>query len=169
MSIARLTLVLLCSTALGGCEGASEPEFKVPGTELNDLQEGSIQNGNSFLGAWKITSAVLGNDELLPGGQFSYVMTFWSETHSVAVSGDVDHLVCPAPATSCGWSGMYTFTGTSITTVEPNHPDPGEQGEDTAFYTFCSNKLIFMDEGDGDGLKLTFERTRRDCYVRDCS
>jgi len=168
MSIARLIPVLLCCIALAGCEGASEPELNVPDPTLDELQESSIQSENPFLGTWRLTSAVVGDDELFPGRGFSYLMTFWSDgKHSVSVSGDVDHLVCGAQ-TSCSWSGTYTYTGTTFTTVEPNHPDPGEQGEDTGFYAFCGNKLIVMDEGDGAGIRLTLERTRRDCYARDC-
>lgn len=168
MSIARFIPVLVCTTALVGCEGAAEPEFSAPDPTPDEAV--NPQNENPFLGAWRLTSAVVGDDKLLPAGDFSYVMTFWSDgTHSVSVSGDLDHLICGAQDTACGWSGTYSYTGTTITTVEPDHPDPGERGADTGFYAFCANKLIAMDEGDGAGIRLTYERTRQDCYVRDCS
>jgi hypothetical protein len=162
---------LLCSVALVGCEGTSDPELNVPDPAVDDLQATTNpKHENPFLGAWKLTSAVVGDDELHPGRHFSFIMTLWSDgTHSVSVSGDADNLVCQAD-TSCGWSGTYTYTGTTITTDEPEHPDPGERGEDTSLYAFCANKLIFMDEADDDaGFRLTFERTRRNCYVRDCT
>ncbi|MGD8699437.1 MAG: hypothetical protein PVJ43_09115 [Gemmatimonadales bacterium] len=174
MLIARLVPVLLCSAALVACEGTSEPEITVPEPTPDEVQDVGIKNENPFLGAWRLTSAVLGDDELVPGSHFSYVMTFWGDgTHSASVSGDFDHLVCGAPDTSCDWSGMYSYTGTTLTTVEPDHPDSGERGEDTSLYAVCGNKLIFMDEaGDEDervGIRLTLQRTRQDCYVRDCS
>jgi hypothetical protein len=171
MSIARLIPVLLCSAALVGCEGASEPEFNVPDPTLDEAE--NTQNENPFLGAWRATSAVVGDDELLPPGpHFSYIMTFWGDEFWVSVSGDVGSEICPGQDTSCGWPGTYDYTRTTITTLEPDHPNPEERGEDTAFYVFCSNKLIFfheLDDGDdGGGIRLTYERTRRDCYARDC-
>ena len=174
MLIARLVPILLCSAALVACEAASEPDFPVPDPTPDGVQELGVQNKNPFLGAWRLTSAVLGDDELLPGSRFSYVITFSSDgTHSVSVSGDFEYLVCGDPNTSCGWTGLYAYTGTTLTTVEPDHPDPGERGEDTSLYAVCSNKLIFMDEGGDEnervGIRLTLERTRQDCYVRDCS
>jgi hypothetical protein len=90
MSIARLIPVFLCAAALVGCEGASEPEFNVPDPTLDEAE--NTQNENPFLGSWRATSAVVGDDELLPPGRhFSYIMTFHSESEfSVSVSGDVD-------------------------------------------------------------------------------
>jgi hypothetical protein len=47
-----------------------------------------------------------------------------------------------------------------MTTFEPNHPDPGEAGEDTSLYALCGGKLIFMDHSDeDDGIRITFQRT----------
>jgi len=135
------------------------------------LAKANTNNDNPFRGSWRARSVVFGEVEFLPEPHFRYIQTFWSDgSHSVSVSGDTDHLVCPFPDTSCGWGGSsYTYTGTTITTVEPNHPDPEEQGPDTALYAFCANKLIFMDSADdGTGYRMTFERTRRDCYVNEC-
>jgi hypothetical protein len=166
----RFIPVLLCSLGLVACEGTSNPELDIPDPTLDDLQVAtSTQSGNPFLGGWRLTSVVLGDDEILPR-QVSFIMNFLSDgRHSVSVAGDVDHLVCPVN-TSCSWSGTYTYTGTTLTTVEPNHPDPGEQGADTSLYAVCANKLIFMDEADDDvGFRFTLERYRRDCYVQDCN
>lgn len=116
--------------------------------------------GHSLFGSWILRSAVVGDDELFPGKGFRYFLTFRSDgTHSVSVSGDMEHEVCPAPQTECEWDGTYTYTAVTITTIEPNHPDPDETGEDTGFYALCGGKLILMDEGDGVGLRLTFQRT----------
>ena len=104
------------------------------------------------------TSAVVGDDERLVGTGLLYFMTFRSDlTHSVSVSNDAEGLVCGE--TSCEWNGSYSYTRTTLTTIEPNHPDPDERGEDSSSYVFCGGRLIFMDS-DGDfGLRLTFKRT----------
>jgi len=120
--------------------------------------------GNPFLGSWRMTSAVVGDDELLIGSGLQYIMTFRSNgKHSVSVSNDVDQLVCTVPPqTSCKWRGEYSYSATTLTTLEPNHPDPDERGEDTSSYVFCDGTLIFMDHGDeGEGFRLTFKRPRR--------
>lgn len=66
-------------------------------------------------------------------------------THSVFIPGDVEHLACPVE-TNCAWDGTYTQTISTITTVEPNHPDPGERGEDTSSYVVCGGRLFTLDE-----------------------
>jgi hypothetical protein len=167
----RFIPVLLCSLGLVACEGTSNPELDIPDPTLDDLQVAiNTQSENPFVGAWRMTSVVVGDDELLSGRDLLLIMTFWSDgRHSVSVSGDVDNLVCPVD-TSCGWSGTYLYTGTTLTTVEPDHPDPGERGADTSFYAFCANKLIAMDEADDDaGFRFTLERHRRDCWATDCT
>jgi hypothetical protein len=100
----------------------------------------------------------VGDDERLVGTGLLYFMTFRSDlTHSVSVSNDAEGLVCGE--TSCEWNGSYSYTRTTLTTIEPNHPDPDERGEDSSSYVFCGGRLIFMDS-DGDfGLRLTFKRT----------
>jgi len=168
MSVARLIPVLLCSVALVGCEGASEPEFKVPDTELNDLQAGNIQNGNPLLGSWILTGAVRGDDELVFPPGFSLVLNFWDDgTHSMAATNTSDNFVCELPQTSCTINGTYEYTLTTITFDEEEGPEPGPE---TVLYVFCRGRLIFMEPaGDDDGIRLTFKRTRRDCWAQDCA
>ena len=151
-------LAPLVALGLYACDQGS-PAEPVSDEEGRDILTSHSPNDNPFAGAWRMTSAILGNDELLEGEQ--YIMTFRGDgTHSVTVVYDTRHLVCPEPHTSCSWDGTYTYTRTTLTTVEPNHPDPGEQGEDTSSYTFCGGKLIAMDHGgEGDGVRLTFQRT----------
>jgi hypothetical protein len=172
LSLPRLVFILLCSSVLLGCDVTGEPELTAPVPTTEDLQLASAHNENPFLGSWRATSVIFGEVELLPGPHFRFIQTFWSDgSASTSVSGDTDHLICPSPNESCSWSGsFYTYTATTLTTLEPNHPDPGEQGEDTSLYAFCANKLFFMDtldDGEG-GFRMTFERTRRNCYVKDC-
>jgi hypothetical protein len=163
----RLAASVLIVTALvasgsGACDQAEPagPEITVSDQPAGDPAATIIHTGTPFLGSWKLTSAVLGDEELLAGTGLLYIMTFRSNgKHTVTVSGDMEHLVCPEPQTSCTWNGRYSYTGTTITTVEPGHPDPGEAGEDTALYAYCSGRLIFMDSGDDVGLRLTYKRT----------
>lgn len=114
---------------------------------------------NPLLGSWWAKSAVLGDNEILGGLQ--YFLTLRGDgTHSVSVSNDMEHLVCPATQTSCEWDGTYTYTATTITFDEPDHPDPGEAGEDTGLYALCGGKLIQMDYADDDaGIRVTYQRT----------
>jgi hypothetical protein len=169
LSIPRLIPFLLCSVALVGCEGASGPELNFPDPQLDQFQAPG-QNRNPFLGSWKMTSAVVGDDELVAGTDFLWIVNFRSDgTHSVSVSNDFEHLVCKEPSqTSCEWNGTYTYTAATITTEEPNHPDPGEAGEDTGYYAHCGGRWFYLDDADDGGIRLTYKRTRRDCYARDC-
>ena len=157
-----LLLAPLLAFGLYACDqgGPAEPELNAPDQQQGDFLAASVQDRNPFLGSWRMTSAVVGSEELFVGSGLRYIMTFRNDgTHSVSVSNDVDNLVCPTQ-TSCEWNGWYTYTGTTITTLEPNHPDPGEQGEDTASYAFCGGTLIFMDHADeGDGIRLTYKRS----------
>ncbi len=172
MSLPRLVPVLLCIGVALSCDPTGEPELTAPVPTTDQLQLSSANSENPFLGSWRATSALFGEVELIPGPHFQFIQTFSSDgTRSVSVSGDTDYLVCPFPDTSCSWSGSScTYTATTITTLEPDHPDPGERGEDTSLYVLCANKLFFMDRVDdgAGGFRLTFERTRRDCYVTDC-
>lgn len=78
-----------------------------------------------------MTSAVVGDEDLLAGTDLTYIMTFKSDrTHAVSVSNDEEGLVCVD--TSCEWDGTYAFTATTLTTLEPSHPDPDERGKDTS-------------------------------------
>ena len=137
-----------------------EPEFNVADQQQGDLLAANTQNRSPFLGSWRMTSAVVGSEELFVGSGLLYIMTFRSDgTHSVSVSNDVEGVVCGEP--SCAWDGWYTYTGTTITTLEPNHPDLEERGEDTALYARCPGRLMFLDSSDdGDvGIRLTYQRT----------
>ena len=139
--------------------GPAEPEFTVADQQQGVVLAANSLDGNPFLGIWSMTSAVVGSEELFVGSGMQYTMTFRSDgTHSVSMVNDVDNIVCPTQ-TSCEWDGWYTYTGTTITTLEPSHPDPDERGEDTSAYVFCGGRLIFMDSGGEDGIRLTFRRT----------
>jgi hypothetical protein len=175
LSIARLILALLCSAAVVGCEGDSElepwPTAVADSPAAAKLEVGyasSIHNGNPFLGSWRLAKAVVG-DQVFDERTLLFIATYRSDgTHSVSVVNDVQGLICGGQ-TSCEWEGTYTYTATTITHVELDHPDPDEAGEDTAFYAFCGGKWFLLDSaGEEGGVKLTFVRARRDCYVRDC-
>jgi hypothetical protein len=166
----RFIPILLCGVALVGCEGTSDPELNVLDPTLD--QAANAQSENPFLGSWKLTSVVVGDvDHPLPGPPHWFTVTFLSDgTMWSSVYGDVNHEVCEAPDTSCGWGGTYTYTRTTYTTDEPDHPNPEERGEDTGMYAFCGNELIRMDSGGDDpAVRAVFERARRDCYARDCA
>ncbi len=172
LSATRYVPILLGSLALMGCEGTSNPELIEPDPTPDDLQVATnTQSGNPLLGAWLLARAEVGDDEI-PLGDFEYVLTFWDDgTFSVSVSNDLEQWVCKdPPQTSCTWSGTYTYTRTTITFDDRNHPDPDERSVDTGLYTPCAGKLIYMDDPAPEGgSKLTFQRTRQDCYVRDCT
>ena len=135
-------------------EGPVEPESQ----QQSDLLAANVQNGNPFIGSWIMTSAVVGDEELVAGTDIRYIMTFRSDrTHSVSVSNAPEGLICGE--TSCEWDGFYDYTVTTLTTLEPNHPEPDERGEDSSSYVFCGGRLVFMDS-DGDvGIRLTLKRT----------
>jgi len=73
--------------------------------------------------------------------------------------------VCQEPQTSCTIHGTYTYTTTTITFDEQEGTEPGPY---TGRYALCGGRLIYMDFGDGEGIRFTFAKTRRDCYARDC-
>jgi hypothetical protein len=154
--------------ALVACEGTTDPQLNVSDAQPDDLQvAANTLSENPFLGAWRLTSVVQGEDEVILRPHFWFIVDFRSDGTSWAfVSGDDDHLICEAPDTSCSWPGTYTFTRTIFTGFDEEGPEPGE---DSMFYAFCANKMILMDKGDGEGIRFTWERTRRDCYVTDCT
>jgi len=162
-----LLLAPLVALGIYACDQSApvEPELNVADQQLDGLLATHVQNRNPFLGSWRATSTVVGSEEMVAErGGIRYIMTFRSDlSHSVSVSNDTEYVVCPEPQTSCGWDGTYTYTGTTMTTVEPNHPDPEEQGEDTALYARCGSTLFFLDSSDdGDvGIRITFQRTGR--------
>ncbi len=161
LPLSTLLLALLVAAGVYACDQASpvEPDRNVADQQQGSLLAAQVQSGNPFTGSWMMTSAVVGDDELLAGTGLRYIMTFRHDlSHSVSVSDDAEGLVC-GDETSCGWDGEYRYTGTTITTVEPNHPDPGEQGEDSSAYVFCGGRLISMDSDGEVGIRLTFKRT----------
>ena len=154
-----LSIFLLAPLVALGIYACDEVPVEPESQQQSDFLAANVRSGNPFIGSWIMTSAVVDDDELLDGTGLLYIMTFRGDlTHSVSVSNDAGGLVCGE--TSCEWDGSYSYTGTNFTTVELNHPDPDERGEDTSFYVFCGGRLIFMD-GDGEsGIRLTFKRTR---------
>lgn len=159
LSIPRIVPILLCSMAVSSCERPAEPDLSAPAPNL-DVDE--VEGRNPFLGSWKMTSAVVGDDELLAGTDLQWIATYRSDgTHSVSVSNDSEQNVCKVPPqTACEWDGTYRYTGTTITHDEPDHPDPDEAGEDTALYAACGGKWFLLDSGGDDiGVRLTFQRT----------
>jgi len=154
-----LSIFLLAPLVALGIYACDEVSVEPESQQQSDFLAANIQSRNPFVGSWILASVVLDDGEL-PVGTVRYIMTFRSDlTHSVSVSNDTEGLVCGD--TSCEWDGSYSYTGTRFTTVEPSHPDPDEQGEDTSFYVFCGGRLIFMDGDSESGGRLTFKRTGR--------
>jgi len=152
-----LSIFLLAPLVALGIYACDEVPVEPESQQQSDFLAASVRSGNPFIGSWIMTSAVVGDEDLLAGTSILYIMTFRSDrTHSVSVSNDAEGLVCGE--TSCEWDGAYAYTRTTLTTLEPNHPDPDERGEDTSSYVFCGGRLIFMDSGEV-GIRLTLKRT----------
>jgi len=161
--MARHTLAaLLCSAALVGCEGATEP----PADPMRvQFQTSAVQQGNPLLGSWALTD-VAGTDVTEIPRNFSLILTFWdNERYSLAATNTSGNFVCQEPQTSCTIHGTYMYSSTTITLDEEEGPEPGP---DTTMYALCGGRLILMDSGDGEAIRFTFVRTRRNCYVGDC-
>jgi hypothetical protein len=163
MSFVSCLVTLILTMALIGCEAPSGAQLDVSDQQLLEVPADNLQKAdNPFAGTWKMTSAVVGDDELLLN-DISVLYTHWNNgDYSVAVSDDDGHLLCKSPQTSCAWTGTYTYTASSITFDEVGGPEPGE---DSMGYAFCGGRLILADVG----VRLTFVRARHDCYVKDCS
>ena len=164
LAILALT-VAACSDSPGGI---GELELAGPGPMPDADQMANIQNGNPFIGVWRLTGAVQAEGDVELPADFSLTLTFGpGDAYSISVTNTLDDFVCQSPETSCTVSGTYTYTATTITFTELGGPDPGP---DTGLYTFCGGRLVYMDfEDEGAGISLIFGRTRRDCYVRDCT
>jgi len=144
-----LPILLLCGAALIGCEEVYEPEYNIPDPNLNNAGDAGIGHGRGLTGSWKIRSVMIDDVEVFVGTGGSATLTFTDDgEYSWTVSGDVGHLQCEAPATSCTVSGDYTYTSYSITFNDDDGPDSGN-------YTFCGNRLIYLD----GNVALTFVRT----------
>ncbi len=154
-------LALALAFVLAGCDGTVEPAVDVPDPEIVDLQAAKTQKANPFIGSWMLTLFAGPEGEVPLGDYFRYVVTLRSDsTHSVSVSNDVEHWVCKVPPqTSCQWDGTYTYTPSTITFYEPNHPDPGQGPEDTALYAFCGGSWFLLDDPNDGGVRITFQRT----------
>ena len=73
--------------------------------------ESQQTNRYPFIGSWRITSAWLGDTDLLAGG-LSLVQTFRSDlSYSWFLSNDFDHLACTSP--------IPTAHGTARTSIHP--------------------------------------------------
>ena len=110
----------------------------------------------------------MGDDELVTPNGLSLILSFRSDgAYSWSATNDFDYVFCDSPETSCTVSGTYTYTRTTITLDEEVGPEPGP---DTGLYALCGGQLIYMDDpSEEGGTRLTFKRTRRDCYVQDCT
>jgi len=182
LPLSVLLLAPLVALGIYACDQQPvEPELSVPDQQQGDLLATHVQNRNPFLGSWRMTSAVVGSEELFVGSSLQYIMTFRDEetcneadpefvaqkgcngTFSVSISNDngVEPLVCKdPPQTSCGWSGGYSYTGVTITSDHSNHPDPDEQGWDRFLYALCGGTFSYMGFDDDEvGVRLTFQRT----------
>jgi hypothetical protein len=164
LAIPALTLAA-CSDSPGGI-GEAELAGPVPTPDAH--LAANIQDGNPFLGVWRLTGAVLADGEVELPPDFSFILTIGpDDKYSISVTNTFGNFVCEDPVTSCTVSGTYEYTATTITFDEVVGPDPGP---DTGAYTFCGGRLVYMDYSDADdGVSLIFGRTRRDCYVRDCT
>jgi hypothetical protein len=163
LAIPALTLAA-CSDNPGGI---GELELAAPVPTPLASQMANIQNGNPFLGVWRLTGAVQAEGEVELPADFSLILTFGpGDAYSISVTNTVDDFVCQSPETSCTVSGTYEYTATTITFTEVVGPHPGP---DTGAYTFCGGRLVYLDYSEADdGVSLIFGKTRRDCYVRDC-
>ena len=164
--MARHTVAaLLCSAALVGCEGATEPPTDPMRVQF---QTSAAPHGNPLLGSWALTSAAVTDEVELQ--DLSLILTFWGDgTFTMTATNTSGNFVCAEPHTSCTVGGTYEYTATTITTNTQEGPAP-EFGRDTGLYALCGGRLIYLDfQGDEEGIRLTFVRTRRDCYVNDCT
>ena len=137
-----------------------EPEFDVAEQQQDGLLASHAWNGNPLVGTWRLRSVADGDDEVngsdLP---VQWIATIRRDgTFSNYVSDDVDHLICKDPAvpptTSCEWDGTYTYTLTTITLDDSNHPDPENRNEDTSTYIRCGGTLYML-----DGARLAYQLT----------
>lgn len=167
-----LTLLSMLTLTLAACsespEGVGEADIaaSIPMPPVLDMA--SVQTGNPLLGAWGVTSVAVGDEEIVLPRDFSLILTFRTDnTYSLSATNTSGGFVCEEPQTSCTINGTYEYTATTITLNEVDGPEPGP---DTGLYALCGGRLIYMDfEGNGDGIRFTFGRTRMDCYVNDCS
>lgn len=160
MRILRLpTAFMLLTTFAVGCTEQPIPTAANDAVTTSTL-DFAVEASNPFIGSWRITSAWLGDTDLLAGG-LSLVQTFRSDlSYSWFLSNDFDHLACTSPDTNCSWDGTYEYTPATITLTEITGPEPGP---DTSVYALVCGRLIMGDAGDeGEGgVMMVFKRTGR--------
>jgi len=150
-SIARLISVLLCSAALVGCEGPSAPEPSILGSD--ELQAETEQSNNPLFGSWELTSIVAGGEEVFAGRGVSYILT---------LKGDGMHSSFGSDGTqTVSWGGAYTYTISTITIDDLNHPNPDERSIDTSTYALCGNRMFWLGDDANDPTRATFKRGAR--------
>ena len=78
-----LALLPILALTLAACsespEGVGEPELAASVPTLDEFHAANIQNEEPFVGAWRVTSVLLADDQLLPSPDFRYIMTFWGD------------------------------------------------------------------------------------------
>jgi hypothetical protein len=161
LPLSILLLAPLVALGIHACDQQPvEPEFDVADQQPDGLLASHVGNTNPFVGTWRLKSVADGDEEVngsdLP---LQWIMTLGRDGNfSNYISNDVDHLICKDPAvpptTSCEWSGPYTYTLTTITFDDSNHPDPGNRSVDTSMYIRCGGTLYMLDDA-----RLTFQRT----------
>ena len=152
LSTARLIPILFCGTGLVSCEGHSVPG---PGAlESYELQAKTEQSNNPLFGSWELTSVIVAGEEVFAETGGSYILTLKEDgTHSSLGSDGTQ---------SVSWGGWYTYTISTITIDDSNHPDPDEQGIDTSIYALCGNRMFWLgDDADDPPTKATFKRRAR--------
>ncbi len=159
LPLSILLLAPLVALGLHACDqGApTQPEINRLDSPQVDLLTTRAYGGNPLVGTWWATSYTEGNDET-PAGDLQYVMTIRKDgTFSSSVGNDngADPVLCKdPPQTSCSWDGTYTYTATTITVDDSNHPDPDERGIDTIAYVRCGGHVFWV----GEEGRLTWRR-----------
>ena len=150
-----LSIFLLAPLVALGIYACDEVPVEPESQQQSDFLAANVQNGNPFLGSWVMTSAVVGDADMVVG-RVRYIMTFRSdETYAVSISHDEEQLACNylpgPPQTSCAWEGTYVVTLTAITLDEIDGPEPGP---DSMGYVFCGGRLMLTEAG----VRLTLKR-----------
>ena len=156
-------LAPLVALGLHACDQQPvEPEIDVAEQQQGDFLTANVQSGNPLVGTWTLRSVADGNEEAFSGSpplHLQWIVTLRPDgTFSHYISNDLDHLICRdpdvPPVTSCEWDGTYTYTLTTITFDDWDHPDPENRGWDTSMYIRCGGALYMLDDA-----RLTFQRT----------
>jgi hypothetical protein len=93
---------------------------------------------------------VAGGVEVFAGTGGTYILT---------LRDDGTHLSFASDGTqSWFWDGTYTYTISTITVDDLNHPSPDQRSIDTSTYAVCGNRLFYLGEDPNDPVKATFKR-----------